>query len=181
MNSLKIKLIVIVILSCICGWIVTRPRPTEAQGPNKFLFVRGFVAAGVTSTVAGASAVKIKDIALPNAKVFLVPFNNLNQPVDSALTDLSGRFAIKTDKTGTFTICIEAEGFPRFCQQREFRLFRTSQYLGTLRVPLPRNSPSAAAFGEVKLADGSVPRGFEPFVGVNAFGRVRLAAGGTRR
>ena len=54
MNSLKIKLIVILILSCICGWIVTRPRPTEAQGPNKTLFVRGFVAAGVTSTVAGA-------------------------------------------------------------------------------------------------------------------------------
>jgi hypothetical protein len=177
MNSLKIKLIVILILSCICGWIVTRPRPTEAQGPAKILFVRGFVAAGVSSTVAGASAVKIKDIALPNAKVFLVPFNNLTQPVASALTDLSGRFAIKTEKTGTFTICIEAEGFPRFCQQREFRLFRTSQYLGTLRVPLPRNSQAAAVYGDVLLADGSIPRGFDPFLGVNAFGRVKLNVG----
>jgi len=124
---------------------------------------------------------KIKDIALPNAKVFLVPFNNLNQPVASALTDLSGRFALKTDKTGTFTVCIEAEGFPRFCPRREFRLFRTSQYLGTLQLPLPRNSRAAATFGELRLADGSVPRGFEPFLGVNAFGRVRLTVGGTRR
>jgi hypothetical protein len=181
MNSLKIKLIVILILSCICGWIVTRPRPTEAQGPAKILFVRGFVAAGVSSTVAGASAVKIKDIALPNAKVFLVPFNNLTQPVASALTDLSGRFAIKTEKTGTFTICIEAEGFPRFCQQREFRLFRTSQYLGTLRVPLPRNSQAAAVYGDVLLADGSIPRGFDPFLGVNAFGRVKLNVGSSTR
>jgi len=181
MNSLKLKLIVILILSCICGWIVTRPRPTEAQGPGKTLFVRGFVAAGVTSTVESASALKIKDIALPNAKVFLVPFNNTNQPVDSALTDLSGRFAIKTDKTGTFMVCIEAEGFPRFCPQNQFRLFRTSQYLGTLRVPLPRNSQAAAIFGDVLLADGSVPRGFDPFLGVNAFGRVKLNVGGSTR
>jgi hypothetical protein len=97
------------------------------------------------------------------------------------LTDLSGRFAIKTEKTGTFTICIEAEGFPRFCQQREFRLFRTSQYLGTLRVPLPRNSQAAAVYGDVLLADGSIPRGFDPFLGVNAFGRVKLNVGSSTR
>jgi cytochrome c5 len=181
MNSLKVKLIVILILSCICGWIVTRPRPTEAQGPNKTLFVRGFVAAGVTSTVAGVTAQQIKDIALPNAKVFLVPFNNPNQPVDSAMTDLSGRFAIKTDKTGTFRVCIEAEGFPRTCPQKEFRLVRTSQYLGTLRVPLPRNSQAAAVFGDLLLADGSVPRGFDPFLGVNAFGRVKLTVSGSTK
>ena len=181
MNTLKLKLIVILILSCICGWLVTRPLPTEAQGPNKTLFVRGFVAVPITNAVVGAAAQPIKDIALPNAKVFLVPFNNLNQPVGSSQTDLSGRFAIKTDKTGTFTVCIEAQGFPRFCPQKEFRLFRTSQYLGTLRLPLPRNEKAAATYGDVMLSDGSVPRGFEPFLGVNAFGRVKLTVGGSTK
>src|SRR5215216_6636766 len=71
MNTLKIKLIVIAILSCICGWLVTRPRPTEAQGPNRILFIRGFVAASLTN-IADTPGEKSKDIALPNAKVFLV-------------------------------------------------------------------------------------------------------------
>jgi hypothetical protein len=177
MNTLKLKLIVILILASVCGWLVTRPRPTEAQGPNHSLFVRGFVAAAVTNIADTATTEKIKDIALPNAKVFLVPFNDLNHPVASALTDLSGRFALKTAKTGTFTVCIEAQGFPRFCPQKEFRLFRVSQYLGTLRVPVPRSKTSATAFGDVMLADGSVPRGFQPFLGVNAFSKVKLTVG----
>ena len=118
MNTFKLKLIVIAILSCIACWLVIRPRPTEAQAPNRSLFVRGFVAAAVTN-IADSPGERTKDIALPNAKVFLVPFNNTNQPVASAPTDLSGRFAIKTDKTGTFTICIEAAGFPRFCPSKD--------------------------------------------------------------
>src|SRR6185369_1075386 len=179
MNTLKLKLIVILILASVCGWLVTRPRPTEAQGPNHSLFVRGFVAAAVTNIVdtATTAAPKSKDIALPNAKVVLVPFNDLDHPVASALTDLSGRFALKTAKTGTFTVCIEAQGFPRFCPQKEFRLFRVSQYLGTLRLPVPRSKTSATAFGDVMLADGSVPRGFQPFLGVNAFSKVKLTVG----
>jgi len=176
MNIPKIKLIVIAILACTCVWLVSRPRPTEAQRPNRTLFVRGFVVAAVTGGVE-----KLKDIALPNAKVFLVPFNDLNTPVASALTDLSGRFAIKTNKTGTFTLCIEAEGFPRFCSGNEFRLFSTSNYMGTLRLPPLQHERSATAYGAVTLADGSTPRGFEPFLGVNAFGRVTLTVGGSRK
>lgn len=181
MNTLKLKLIVILILASVCGWLITRPRPTEAQGPNHSLFVRGFVAAAVTNIADTTTTEKIKDIALPNAKVFLVPFNDLNHPVASALTDLSGRFALKTAKTGTFTVCIEAEGFPRFCPQKEFRLFRVSQYLGTLRLPVPRSKTTATAFGEVMLADGSVPRGFQPFLGVNAFSHVLLTVGSGKK
>ena len=177
MNSLKLKLILILVLASICGWLITRPRPTEAQGPNRILFVRGFVAASITNIIAAATTEKTKDIALPNAKVFLVPFNSLDSPVASSLTDLSGRFALKTEKTGTFTICIEAKGFPRFCPQKEFRLVRTSQYLGTVRLPIPRSNTTATAYGDVMLADGSVPRGFQPFLGVNAFSRVKLSIG----
>lgn len=176
MNTLKLKLIVILVLASVCGWLITRPRPTEAQGPPRIHFVRGFVVASVTNIADSTTTEKIKDIALPNAKVFLVPFNNLTSPVASSLTDLSGRFALKTDKTGTFTICIEAQGFPRFCPQKEFRLF-SSQYLGTVRLPVPRGKTTATAFGDVMLADGSVPRGFQPFLGVNAFSRVKLTVG----
>jgi hypothetical protein len=120
---------------------------------------------------------KTKDIFLPNAKVFLVPFNDLTHPVASTVTDLSGRFALKTKKTGTFSICIEADGFPRVCPKSQFRLFNTSEYLGTLRIPTPRREKSATAFGEVTMGDGSHPRSFEPFLGVNAFGMVETDYG----
>lgn len=177
MSSLKLKLIVVTLLLGISIWLVWHPRPGEAQGPGpkRTLFVRGFVAAVVVSATE-----KTKDIALPNAKVFLVPFNDLNKVIASSPTDLSGRFAIKTDQTGTFTLCVEADGFPRFCPKQEFRLFSTSKYYSTLRLPpIARNSKTAAAYGEVTLGDGSNPRGFEPFLGVNSYGRVKLSIGGS--
>ncbi|MCU1268548.1 MAG: domain containing protein [Acidobacteria bacterium] len=174
MNSLRLKLIVVGILLGVCAWLVFHPRASEAQVKGQNLFVRGFVAAVVTG-----GEQKIKEIALPNAKVFLVPFNDLTKVIASSPTDLSGRFAIKTDQTGTFTLCVEADGFPRFCSTDEFRLLRTSKYYGTLRLPLPR-SKTAAVYGEITLGDGSNPRGFEPFLGVNSYGRVKLTvAGGT--
>ncbi|MEK6282989.1 MAG: hypothetical protein AABN95_21740 [Acidobacteriota bacterium] len=177
MSGLKLKLIVVALLLGISIWLVWHPRPGEAQrrGPNRTLFVHGFVAAVVVGGIE-----KSKDIALPNAKVFLVPFNDLNKIIASSPTDLSGRFAIKTDQTGTFTLCVEADGFPRFCPKSEFRLFGTSKYYGTLRLPpLTRNSKSATAYGEVTLGDGSTPRGFEPFLGVNSYARVKLTIGGS--
>ncbi|HLO00215.1 MAG TPA: carboxypeptidase-like regulatory domain-containing protein [Pyrinomonadaceae bacterium] len=174
MTSLKIKLIVVTLLLGVSIWLICQPRPGEAQVPGRTLFVRGFVAVGIPEATQ-----KLKDIALPNARVFLVRFDDLNKVIASSPTDLSGRFAIKTDATGTFTLCVAADGFPRFCSGQEFRLFKTSKYYGTLRLPLPRNSKSAAAYGEVTLADGSNPRGFEPFLGVNAYGRVKLSVAGT--
>ena len=137
------------------------------------MFVYGFVVAAVIPQTQ-----KSKDIALPHAKVFLVPINDLNKPLASSLTDLSGRFALKTNQAGVFTLCVEAEGFPRTCSGKEFRLEKGATiHSDTIRLRPGKNQDSATAFGEVTLRDGSHPRGFEPLLGVNSYGRVELQVG----
>lgn len=180
MNSFRLKLLVIAVLLGAVAWVVWRPQPSEAQGPSPTLFVRGFVAVSVVNPTAVA-VVSARDVFLPNAKVFLVPFNDLTHPIASTVTDLSGRFALKTNKSATFTICVEADGFPRFCAPNEFRLTKVSKYYGTLRLPLPKDLKNATTFGSVILGDGSQARAFEPFLGVNAHGMVELTVGGTSR
>ena len=157
MNSFRIKLLIIAVLLGVVGWLVWRPQPSEAQGPNPTLFVRGFVAVSVATPTAGA-VITPREVFLPNAKVFLVPFNDLTHPVASTITDLSGRFALKTNKSATFTICVEAEGFARFCAPNEFRLTKVSKYYGTLRLPIPQDARNATTYGRVILGDGSTAR-----------------------
>lgn len=147
---------------------------TPAAPPvDRALFVRGFVAVpvGATATIA---AVKRREIALPSASVFLVRASAPTVPIASALTDLSGRFGIKTTERGVFMLCVEAPGFVRSCQSKEFALRSQSERRGTLLISPMREKDGATAYGNVKLADGSKPRGFEPMMGVNAFATVNL-------
>ncbi len=177
MNQIKLKtsilFVAIISLAMVAIW---PPKARVAQpAPGKKMFVYGFVSAAVLQTT---PVQKIKDIALPNAKVFLVRSNNLNAPLASSLTDLSGRFALKTTQTGVFTLCVEAEGFPRTCSRKEFRLDQgAAKHSDTIRLHPSRNSDSATTYGEVTLRDGSHPRGFEPFMGVNAYGHIELLVG----
>jgi cytochrome c5 len=139
--------------------------------PNKNLFVRGFVEASVSARVE-----KLKLIALPHASVFLVRAGQLNTPVASALSDLSGRFSIRTSETGTFQLCVEADGFPRFCPSKEFRLFSLPVRYGHLVLPVSHSQDTANAYGQVTLLDGSLARGFEPFMTVNSYPVVEFGA-----
>jgi cytochrome c5 len=156
---------------------------TAQPASQQTFFVRGYVAASVTTETQ-----RRKDIALPHASVFLVRFNDLNTPLTSALSDLSGRFALKTNETGVFTLCVEADGFPRSCSGQEFRIDPTSPQsgnnvlrYGTLRLRPDLKPDSAVVYGVVTLKDGTIARGFEPFLGVNAYSRVELStSAGTR-
>jgi cytochrome c5 len=121
-----------------------------------------------------------KEIALPHASVFLVPFDDRTNPVASTLSDLSGRFSLKTDQTGLFALCVEADGFQSFCSEEVFSLDKESKASADLSMPIDPNASSIIAYGEVTLFDGSHPRGFEPFMGVNTYPEIELNTSASR-
>jgi cytochrome c5 len=151
------------------------PEPSRLQPTTpREHFVRGHVAA-----VVPVDQQKLRDIFLPHASVFLVRQNAMSTPVASAVTDLSGRFMIKTREIGVFLLCVEAQGFPRTCPDKVFRDPLPVTDAGTLRLPLFNGvatvpSPVAAAWGAVSLHDGKLARGFAPAMGVNFFPTVTL-------
>ncbi|XIA62100.1 carboxypeptidase-like regulatory domain-containing protein [Bradyrhizobium sp. TZ2] len=145
---------------------------------SKLHFVRGTVVVPVVSMhTPVVAAPRAKEIALPHARVFLVRPNALTTPIASALSDLSGRFLIKTDQSGVFTLCVEADGFKRTCASKEFRFERPAHWYGHLSLPIPVGSDlHAAGYGTVTLQDGKLARGFEPFMDVNAYARIDMSA-----
>ncbi|MBI1850337.1 MAG: hypothetical protein HYR85_08345 [Planctomycetes bacterium] len=146
----------------------------------EFHFVRGTVVVPIHAQPQQETRTPevAKTIALPHASVYLVRPKDPSRPIASALSDLSGRFIIKTDETGAFSLCVEAEGFDRHCEEKEFRFAGPALWYGDLILPLPLRSKSeAAAFGSITLSDGKVARGFEPFMDVNAYPIIDLTTG----
>ena len=178
------RLSVVLFVSGLAGIVALIPSTGMVQpASSRAHFVRGTVEVPVgLSPLTAVTALKTKNIALPHASVFLVRLNDLNRPLASALTDLSGRFIIKTHETGIFTLCVEADGFRRTCATKEFRIVQAVYAYGTLRLPLPaRSDLEAVAYGTASLQDGKLARGFEPFMSVNAYPRVDLiTASGAR-
>src|SRR5947207_9812704 len=161
-------------LTCIALLIPTVA--TVQPSSNTLRFVRGVVVVTVGPTQAER---KVRDIALPHASVSLVRPSDVNAPLASALSDLSGRFIIKTDLTGDFSLCVAADGFTRTCAPKRFTLGSApSISYGTLPIaPLPAADRYAVAYGTVLLRDGHRARGFDPFLGVNNYARVELSTG----
>lgn len=121
---------------------------------------------------------KSKEIALPGARVFLVDQRSRDS-VAATESDLSGRFNLKTTTSGVFNLCIEADGFDRQCDRREFQLKGSVHRVGHIRLFLKRDpdARTARAWGKVELRDGSTIRRFAPNLGVNNFGTVELLRG----
>lgn len=114
---------------------------------------------------------------MPHALVFAVRENAPAVVVTWGVTDLSGRFLLKTQEVGVFRLCVEVQGLRRNCLDTVFRdpLPRTS--LGTQRLPLPAPSAGssvAAVWGAVSLQDGGLVRGFAPMMGVNVYPAVEI-------
>ena len=150
--------------------INTEDQKKEIASNQRLSFVNGYVVVSVSS-----EGKKRKEIALPHAEVFLVDDKNRN-PVASTTTDLSGRFNLKTDKTGIYQICVKAEGFTSRCSRNEFRLSGNTYRFGTFLLPIVHNlkAETAHAWGRVELKDGSSIRTFEPYMSINAYGTVEL-------
>ena len=147
----------------------------QAQTPSpREHFVKGSVAVAVQ-----AAGEKAHDVFLPHASVFLVEQAAPTVAIASAITDLSGRFLIKTAKVGIFILCIEATGFQRTCEDKAFRNPVPVVDAGTLHLAFPaadRERKLAAAWGAVSLQDGKLARGFAPAMGVNVYPVVELAS-----
>jgi cytochrome c5 len=148
------------------------PAPNFAQQPDN----RSHIVGGSVVATFLTEHERAKQIRLPHASVFLVRQSDRNTALGSALTDLSGRFLLKTQASGIFMLCVQADGFQRLCAQKTFTLSAAPAYAyGTFELPAPADSDtSAIAYGTVSLQDGSVPRGFDPIVDVNSYATVEL-------
>lgn len=183
--KLKLALLVLVVSGLFAAAALIPTIGTTQPAPKGIHFVRGTVVVpvGAARTFTAVASLRGRDIALPHASVFLVRLNALNVPVASAVSDLSGRFLIKTKESGPFTLCVEADGFKRFCADKQFTVAQSVIAYGNFRLPLPNVDNMAAAYGDVRLRDGKLPRGFEPAMDVNSYARVDLVtrSGGKHR
>ncbi len=143
---------------------------TNSNSITRF-YVSGYISAPVS-----LPGQKIKDIALPHANVFLINPTVSPDPIASTVSDLSGRFKLSSNKSGVHEICVEAKGFPRSCQ-RNVNMVAPSTALSAVRISRDRvdSKDRATVYGSVSLADGSIPRGFEPMVKVNSFATIELS------
>jgi len=118
-----------------------------------------------------------RSVALPHASVFLYLARDLNKPVASTLSDLSGRFLLKTGEKGPFTLCVEAQGFKRGCPGKPLEFARSVLDLGAVPIE-PATDPKSEflAYGKITLQDGGLPRAFEPSVNVNSYATVLLTS-----
>jgi cytochrome c5 len=161
--------------------LLTACPPTRAPFAGH-LFVHGTVVAVLGASRATKTTTQV--IALPHANVFLIPPGDRAHPVASTVSDLSGRFILKTLKRGAFELCVEAEGFAAISDRpcNPLRLETASVSLGDVPVK-PKTGPNdAAVFGTLRLRDGHLPRGFYPMLGINAFVAAELLpAGGAKR
>jgi hypothetical protein len=175
--SAAVSALVALVLSLLSCINVPPPLP---QSPTN-LFVGGTIIAVVGPTANG----KAKEVALPHASVYLVPFGDRAHPVASTLSDLSGRFILKTTKSGVFSLCVEADGFlvggRGDCDSREFSMRSVNVSFGNIKLAPKQDDLGASLFGTVRLRDGHMPRGFFPLLGVNAYSTVMLlnSAGNT--
>jgi hypothetical protein len=177
-RNLRVLVFLLVVLA---GGYWVRPGQSQVRTKH-YQFVRGTVVAVVQGATAGIASVGLREIALPRARVFLVKTSDLNHPLTSVLSDLSGRFALKTMEEGVFTVCVEAEGFQRVCQDKQFRFAGDKpQLLGKVRVFPEKRSGTIPVFGTLSLRDGKLARVFAPHMGINAYPRVSLDAGAQLR
>src|SRR5579872_6886597 len=89
-------------LSLLAGLLLPAFAHAQPASPREH-FIRGTVAVAVTD-----DKQKARDIFLPHAAVLLVRQTAPTTAIASALTDLSGRFIIKTQEVGVFMLCVEA-------------------------------------------------------------------------
>lgn len=141
--------------------------PAAAAAPASF--VHGSVVAQMG---------KQRAILLPEAKVFLMTQGATPKPVASAVTDLSGRFVIKTFDSGAYTLCVEAAGFAPQCLRGELGLAPGStRRVGNLGLVPARKDGMAALYGSLRLADQSNARAFHPALGIHSFASVGVTTG----
>lgn len=149
-----------------------------AASSSGYLFVNGTVLAALPADSERSSGGTLRQIALPNASVFLVPLGDAAHPLAATQSDLSGRFILKTLKRGAFWICVRAPGFSggdsNGCLQTTVTLNTANVRFGDAVLTPIRDKTHAAFYGSLRLRDGTLPRGFFPVHGLNAYAAASL-------
>jgi PKD domain len=114
-----------------------------------------------------------RDVYLPEVTVVLQEAQS-GATTDPVLTDLSGRFNVLHVPPGRYHVCWEAFEAPRDCSPEIFSLDRWYRNLGTIRIPVKRESGTIVLYGTVTMKDRSSPRHLQPFANINAFARVSV-------
>ncbi len=162
----------LLVLSAIHGRL---PR-TSAQPPATVTTaVRGYIASAVGGKVDPAVAsvrFSSHDVFLPGVKVVL---KNASTQATSppVLTDLSGRFTIPAPE-GRYHVCWNAKGFIDGCSHDIYSVSNSMLHVGTVHIPVNQLTGTTIVFGQVSMADNSLPRALEPLANINAFARVEL-------
>jgi len=154
------------------------PQPPGPATTRGRFGVTGFLAA-VPRAGASTAATFGRPIYVPGLEVTL---ENLldGSKVGPVPTDLSGRFVFPPQPTARYRACWSGAGFVDGCS-KTFSLADKHLHLGPLPITVKRGEGLKAFFGQVRLADHSLPRAFEPLANANAFAEVRvLAVGGVR-
>lgn len=151
-------------------------KPPKVQGPQFAPFVRGYLAATVggktVDVPAGVAVVLPRDVFLPGVGVFLMEATS-GVKTTPDITDLSGRFTIYP-KPGRYRLCWESKSYGQGCLQTFVSVSNAPVNLSTVRIPLERPQGTTVVFGDVRMADQSLPRLLEPMAGLNVYARVAL-------
>lgn len=170
MSNITNKLIALAIRTIL---VMLLPMSSGNAGDSPQLYVRGYVFADVHDRFQ-----KHQSIALPHADVYLVDARDTSKTIASNITDLSGHFNLKTDQLGQttadfriFKVCVKADGFQDTCAEQRIV---SSTDVGHILIHPVAGDKTASAFGTVTFHDGSIARGFEPMLGVNAYPTIEM-------
>ena len=144
--------------------------------------VRGYIAArvgGLDDIGVPSRTLPPRDVYLPGVEVFLndVQGARVGVPVH---TDLSGRFTLYAEKVGRYRICWKARGFVSACDAKFVSLGGAPVFVSTIHIRVERTGGNVTFVGQVRMADGSLPRMFDPLANINAFATASLLDAGRR-
>lgn len=152
-----------------------RPRP---RVDNLATLVRGYLAVAVGRTAkvdqtGGVFSRELdgKDIFLPGLEVYLED-PQTNAVSKSGTTDLSGRFSLYAPGKGRYRLCWKSKTYGDGCTAVYISGGSGAAFLSTVNIRLPARKEYVAVFGNVKNADGSSVRTFDPLLNINAFATV---------
>ena len=165
------------LLACASVFMSTslRAQRPAATGP---LMVRGYIVARIggdrDAPVLAAVKLPVRDVYLPGVDAFLGDERG-NAVGRSVRTDLSGRFSLYAERPGSYRVCWKADGFAPGCDPRPAVLERLPVFLGKVPIRAQQRRDHVVVFGEVRMADGTLPRMLQPLANVNSFATVTLS------
>jgi hypothetical protein len=136
-----------------------QPAPTGARQVTGFLVLTPPRAPGVAPIYVPGVTVRLQ----------VLPADTL---VDSVRTDLSGRFRFSAVKPGRYHVCWSKPGIIPQCG-KTFSVGKIHLHLSRIAMSAKIEGKVRTLFGKVRLADGSIPRTFEPMFGINAYATVQ--------